>query len=139
MNKLLISALVALSAGSAVMAQEVDNRPASQKAQDVYVEPTLRVKSTTTTTVIDPVTSEQKVIGVKEQTKVYDHGGQVIKSDEIAQGVAAPAVVAPQSETPVATPPQATAPQVPETPQAPAVQPKQVLKKEITDMSRPKQ
>lgn len=132
MKKLLISALLALSAGSAAMAQEADNRPAHQKAQDVYVEPTLRMKSTATTTVTDPVTAEQKVIEVKEQTKVFDHGGQVIKSDEAAQRVVEPTVGKTQSAAPVAAPAQ------PAVPQAPTVQ-KPAVKKEITDMSRPKQ
>lgn len=130
MKKTLVSLLIALSAGTAAMAQsqDVDNRPARQKAQDVYIEPTLRVKSTTTTIVVDPVTSERKVIEQKESTKVYDHGGQVIQSDEQVQQVTQP-VVNPQVATPTttATPAVKTAP----------VQQK-VIKKEITDMSRPK-
>lgn len=128
MKKTLVSLLIALSAGTAAMAQDVDNRPARQKAQDVYVEPTLRVKSTTTTTVVDPMTSERKVIEQKESTKVYDHGGQVIKSDEQAQKVTPP-VANPQAATPATT-------ATPEAKAAPAQ--KKIINKEITDMSRPK-
>lgn len=124
MKKTLVSLLMALSAGTVAMAQsqDVDNRPARQKAQDVYIEPTLRMKTTTTTTVVDAVTSERKVIEQKESTKVYNHGGQVIQHDEPAKEVTQP-VVRPQAATPTTT--------------AAPVQ-KKSIKKDITDMSRPK-
>lgn len=129
MKKALVSLLMALGVGSVAMAQnqDVDNRPARQKAQDVYVEPTLRVKSTTTTMVVNPVTSERKVIEQKESTKVYDHGGQVIKSDEQAQQVAQP-IANPQAASSTTVTPEVKPVPVQE----------KVTKKEITDMSRPK-
>lgn len=150
MKKLLVPALMVLS--SVAMAQtqgDVDNRPASQKAQDVYVEPTLRMKTTLTTTVTDPKTSQQKVLDVKEKVQVFDHQGQEIQSNvkdaANPNGVAAPATSAPAAPAtsapaaPAAAPIQSAAPAaVPAQSAAPAAQPSRSTynNKEITDMSR---
>lgn len=139
MKKLLVPALMVLS--SVAMAQtqgDVDNRPASKKAQDVYVEPTLRMKTTLTTTVTDPKTSQQKVLDVKEKVQVFDHQGQEIQSNvkdaASPNDVSVPATSAPAA--PVAAPIQSAAPVT--VPAQSAAQPSRSTynNKEITDMSR---
>lgn len=130
MKKILVALLIGLSAGSVAMAQDIDNRPAHKKAQDVYIEPTLRVKTTTITTVVDPMTSEKKVINQKESTKVFNHGGQVIKSDEPVQK-AVKSVASPQATTPPLVEAKVPVAQVP-------AQKKVINNKEITNMNRPK-
>lgn len=109
MKKLLVPTLMILS--SVAMAQtqgNIDNRPASQKAQDVYIEPTLRMKTTLTTTVTDPKTSQQTVLDVKEKVQVFDHQGQEIQSNvknaTSPNGVATSAPTTPTTSTPVAQP-----------------------------------
>lgn len=127
MKKLLVPTLMILS--SVAMAQtqgNIDNRPASQKAQDVYIEPTLRMKTTLTTTVTDPKTSQQTVLDVKEKVQVFDHQGQEIQSNvknaASPNGVATPATSAPTTQTT----------------STPVAQPIRSIynNKEITDMSR---
>ncbi|ETD72591.1 hypothetical protein V757_03455 [Pelistega indica] len=123
MKKVLLTALMALSATTAFAESEVDNRPARQKAQDMYVEPTLRMKQTTTTS--NAGTGE--VIRVEENTKVINHAGDVVGGT----GTTTPEV-APQAQPTQGTMP---APAVQPQPEQvkPAVEP---MKKEITDKSR---
>ena len=139
MKKVLLTALMALSATTAFAESEVDNRPARQKAQDMYVEPTLRMKQTTTTS--NAGTGE--VIRVEENTKIINHSGDVVGGT----GVATPAVMPQTQPTQGTVPAPATMPQAqpaPDTMPAPAVQPQpeqvqpavQPMKKEITDKSR---
>lgn len=108
MKRVWVSMLLALSVGTVAMAQDqdVDNRPASKKAQDVYVEPTLRMTTTTTTTAVDPKTSQSQVISEQKQVDVFNHQGQLVSSSDGNGGqVAAPiatqsaAVVQPATQT----------------------------------------
>lgn len=122
MKKVLIPALVLMSVSTAAMA-EVDNRSAWAKSQDMYVEPTLRMKQTQTYTPVDQnnVPTGQTVV-TNESVQVYGPNGAVINN------TAAPAVQAPAVQAPAAPAVQA--------PVAPATQQVQPA---IQDLSRPMQ
>ncbi|WP_159990399.1 hypothetical protein [Pelistega ratti] len=81
-KKVLLWCMVLSSVMASAVAQEVDNRPASQKAQDVYVEPTLRMTQTQTIGITDDKTQQVSVVGVETKTSVIDHQGNVIESSE---------------------------------------------------------
>lgn len=123
MKKVLIPALVLMSVSTAAMA-EVDNRSAWAKSQDMYVEPTLRMKQTQTYTPVDQnnVPTGQTVV-TNESVQVYGPNGAVINNNA-APAVQAP--VAPAVQAPVVTP----------AVEAPATQQVQPA---IQDLSRPMQ
>lgn len=129
MKKTWIPVLLALGLSSVAVAQDdVDNRPASKKAQDVYVEPTLRMTTVTTTSSVDPKTSQSQVVSEQKQVEVFNHKGQVVsdKVTDAAQVGVAPTQPAASQVAPV----QQT---------VPAQQPAPVSSSKITDMSRPAQ
>lgn len=127
MKKVLIPAIVLMSLSAGAFAQEVDNRSAWAKSQDMYVEPTLRMKQTELYTPVDAnnVPTGQTVIS-NETVQVYGPSGEVKASGTVQSTVApAPAVeVAPA--VPVAPTPAVPAP-------ADQIQPA------IQDLSRPMQ
>lgn len=118
MKKIWLPVLLALGMSSVAVAQDVDNRPASKKAQDVYVEPTLRMTTVTTTSSVDPKTSQSQVVSQQKQVEVFNHKGQLVNTHAGDAAQAAPVQSAPaQSAQPVANP----------------------SSSKITDMSRPAQ
>lgn len=100
MKKVLVSALVLMSVSTAAFAQ-ADNRSAWAKSQDMYVEPTLRVKQTEIYTPVDAnsVPSGQSVV-TSETVQVYGPNGQVLNAMVTPTPTAVPAV-----QTPAATAP----------------------------------
>jgi hypothetical protein len=64
MKKYIIPALVALTASAMVQAQERDTRSAWAKSQDMYVEPTLRIKETTI--ILTPEQAQQLNMATKQ-------------------------------------------------------------------------
>ncbi len=131
MKKVLIPAIVLMSLSAGAFAQEVDNRSAWAKSQDMYVEPTLRMKQTELYTPVDAnnVPTGQTVIS-NETVQVYGPSGEVKASGTVQSTVVpAPAVEAPTPVTPAAP--------VAPTPAAPV--PADQVQPAIQDLSRPLQ
>ena len=138
MKKVLFSTLVLMSVSATAFAQERDNRSAWAKSQDMYVEPTLRMKQTELYTPVDAnnVPTGQTVIS-NETVQVFGPSGEVKASGTVQPTTAptsAPEVAVPTAPTaavpqPPAAPPAPTAPVVPAVEAQPAIQ----------DLSRPLQ
>ena len=64
MKKYIIPALLVLMASATAQAQNSDTRSAWAKSQDMYVEPTLTIKETTT--VLTPEQAQQLKTGVRQ-------------------------------------------------------------------------
>lgn len=64
MMKYIIPAIMALTATAMAQAQERDTRSAWAKSQDMYVEPTLRIKETTI--VVTPEQAQQMHLATKQ-------------------------------------------------------------------------
>ena len=115
MKKVLISTLVLMSVSATAFAQEADNRSAWAKSQDMYVEPTLRMKQTELYTPVDAnnVPTGQTVIS-NETVQVFGPSGEV-KASGTVQPTTAP-TSAPEVAVPTA--PTAAVPQPPAAPPA---------------------
>ncbi|NLY34060.1 hypothetical protein [Advenella alkanexedens] len=116
MRKYIIPALLMLTVSTMVQAQEKDTRSAWAKSQDMYVEPTLRIKETTI--IITPEQAQQLNMGTKQLPAGSYQEGSTVRTIVHPDGRVEQVQEAAGSTVPVAPPvsgttqmaPQGTAP-----------------------------